>query len=60
MYKRQVLEDEDQQGLAHFLEHMLFNGTRRFPEQELIAYLESTGMEFGPDINAYTLSLIHI
>ena len=49
-----VLEEEDQQGLAHFLEHMLFNGTLRFPEQELIAYLESTGMEFGPDINAYT------
>ena len=49
-----MLEEEDQQGLAHFLEHMLFNGTRRFPEQDLIAYLESTGMEFGPDINAYT------
>ena len=49
-----VLEEDDQQGLAHFLEHMLFNGTRRFPEQDLIAYLESTGMEFGPDINAYT------
>jgi zinc protease len=49
-----ILEDEDQRGLAHFLEHMLFNGTRRFPGQELIAFLESTGMEFGPDVNAFT------
>ncbi len=49
-----LLEDEDQKGLAHFLEHMLFNGTRRFPENELIDVLESFGMEFGPDINAYT------
>jgi zinc protease len=47
-------EDEDQLGLAHFLEHMLFNGTERFPEQELIDYLETIGIEFGPDINAYT------
>ena len=49
-----VLEDEDQRGLAHFLEHMLFNGTERFPANELIDVLESFGMEFGPDINAYT------
>ncbi len=47
-------EDDDQLGLAHFLEHMLFNGTARFPEQELVDYLETVGMEFGPDINAYT------
>jgi zinc protease len=49
-----VLEDEDQRGLAHFVEHMAFNGTARFEKQELIDYLESIGMRFGPDINAYT------
>ena len=49
-----ILEDEDQLGLAHFLEHMLFNGTERFEEQELINFLERTGMRFGPDVNAYT------
>ncbi|MDT0630366.1 M16 family metallopeptidase [Rubrivirga litoralis] len=49
-----VLEDEDQRGLAHLLEHMAFNGTEAFPEQELVRYLESTGMQFGPDVNAYT------
>ncbi len=49
-----VLEDDDQRGLAHLLEHMAFNGTERFPEQELVRYLESTGMRFGPDVNAYT------
>ncbi|HEX9654224.1 MAG TPA: pitrilysin family protein, partial [bacterium] len=49
-----VLEDDDQQGLAHFLEHMAFNGTRNFAKQEIVDYLESIGMRFGPDINAYT------
>ena len=49
-----VLEEEDQRGLAHLLEHMAFNGTESFPEQELVRYLESTGMRFGPDVNAYT------
>lgn len=49
-----VVEDEDQQGLAHFVEHMAFNGTRNFAEQELVEYLESIGMRFGPDLNAYT------
>jgi zinc protease len=49
-----VLEGDDQKGLAHFLEHMLFNGTDNFPGQELIDYLESIGMRFGPDVNAYT------
>ena len=49
-----VLEDEDQRGLAHFVEHMLFNGTRRFPKQSLIAFLQRIGMDIGPDINAYT------
>ncbi|HEX9731594.1 MAG TPA: insulinase family protein [Thermoanaerobaculia bacterium] len=47
-------EDEDQRGLAHFVEHMAFNGTRRFEKQEIVDYLESIGMRFGPDINAYT------
>ena len=47
-------EDDDQQGLAHFCEHMSFNGTKNFPKHELIRYFESIGMEFGPEINAYT------
>lgn len=49
-----VLEDEDQRGLAHFVEHMAFNGTRSFEKQELVDYLERVGMRFGPEINAYT------
>ncbi|MFN8288800.1 MAG: insulinase family protein [Chitinophagaceae bacterium] len=49
-----VLEDEDQLGLAHFMEHMNFNGTRRFPKNELVSYLQSIGVEFGADLNAYT------
>ena len=49
-----VQEDEDQRGLAHFLEHMAFNGTKRFPETALVTYLESIGMRFGADLNAFT------
>jgi zinc protease len=49
-----ALEDEDQRGLAHFVEHMGFNGTRRFPKQALIDALERTGVQFGPDLNAST------
>jgi zinc protease len=49
-----VLEDDDQRGLAHLVEHMAFNGTRHFAKQELVAYLESIGMRFGPDVNAST------
>jgi zinc protease len=49
-----ILEDQDQRGLAHFVEHMAFNGTRNFPKQELVNYLERIGMRFGPDLNAYT------
>ena len=49
-----VLEDEDQRGLAHFTEHMMFNGTKDFPKNDLIDALEAMGMKFGPDINAYT------
>ncbi len=47
-------EDDDQQGLAHFLEHMAFNGTKSFPKNELIAKLEGLGVEFGPHLNAST------
>ncbi len=49
-----IEEDDGQQGLAHFVEHMAFNGTRHFKKQELINYLESIGMRFGPELNAYT------
>ena len=49
-----ILEDEDQKGLAHFVEHMAFNGTENFEKSELVDYLESVGTRFGPDLNAYT------
>ena len=49
-----VHEDEDQRGLAHFAEHMAFNGTERFAKQEIVEYLESIGNIFGPDVNAQT------
>ncbi|NNC92717.1 MAG: insulinase family protein, partial [Acidimicrobiia bacterium] len=49
-----ALEDDDQRGVAHYLEHMMFNGTESFPANELIRVLERFGSEFGPDINAYT------
>ena len=49
-----ILEDDDQRGLAHFVEHMAFNGTKNFPKHELISFIESLGMRFGADINAYT------
>jgi zinc protease len=49
-----ILEDDDQRGLAHFVEHMAFNGTKNFPKHELISFIESLGMRFGPDINAFT------
>lgn len=49
-----VLEDEKQLGLAHFVEHMAFNGTKNFRKHELVDYLESIGMRFGADLNAYT------
>lgn len=47
-------EDEDQRGLAHFIEHMAFNGSANFKKNELVDYLESVGTRFGPDLNAYT------
>jgi len=49
-----ILEDEDQQGLAHFTEHMAFNGSTHFKRNELVSYLQSTGVKFGADLNAYT------
>lgn len=49
-----ILENDDQQGLAHFTEHMNFNGTKTFPHNELIDFLQKTGVKFGADINAYT------
>ncbi|MFI8379413.1 M16 family metallopeptidase [Leeuwenhoekiella sp. NPDC079379] len=49
-----ILEDEDQRGLAHFVEHMAFNGTTSFQKNELIDYLQSIGVEFGADLNAHT------
>jgi len=49
-----ILEDEDQRGLAHFMEHMSFNGTKNFPKNELVNYLQKSGVRFGADLNAYT------
>ncbi|MDE6453730.1 MAG: insulinase family protein, partial [Muribaculaceae bacterium] len=49
-----VLEEDNQRGLAHFLEHMCFNGTENFPGNTLIDWLESVGVKFGYNLNAYT------
>ncbi|HTQ64830.1 MAG TPA: insulinase family protein [Puia sp.] len=49
-----VLEDKDQQGLAHMMEHMNFNGSTHFPKNDLVSYLQSIGVQFGADLNAYT------
>ncbi|MCK5742844.1 MAG: insulinase family protein [Chlorobi bacterium] len=49
-----VDEEDNQAGLAHFTEHMAFNGTKNFPKNELVSFLESTGMKFGADVNAST------
>ncbi|AQG81440.1 M16 family metallopeptidase [Spirosoma montaniterrae] len=49
-----VLETDEQQGLAHFMEHMAFNGTKNFPKNELVNFLQSAGVRFGADLNAYT------
>ena len=43
-----IVEEDDQQGLAHLLEHMAFNGTKHFPKQDTVNFLESLGMRFGP------------
>ncbi|MBY0574346.1 MAG: insulinase family protein [Undibacterium sp.] len=49
-----VMEDDDQQGLAHFTEHMAFNGSQHFKKNELVSFLEGIGVKFGADLNAYT------
>ena len=49
-----ILEEDNQRGLAHFLEHMCFNGTEHFPGNSLRTYLESVGVKFGANLNAYT------
>lgn len=49
-----ILEEDNQRGLAHFLEHMCFNGTKHFPGKSMINYLESIGVKFGANLNAYT------
>ena len=49
-----VLENEDQRGLAHMVEHMAFRGTKKFAGNQISSYLESVGMRYGPDINAFT------
>ncbi len=49
-----VLEDDDQRGLAHFVEHMAFNGTEHFPGQEVVRFIQALGMRFGAHVNART------
>ncbi|MBL1408240.1 insulinase family protein [Sphingobacterium sp. C459-1T] len=49
-----ILEEENELGLAHFLEHMAFNGTKHYPKNELVSYLQKMGVKFGADLNAYT------
>ncbi|MEG1586698.1 MAG: insulinase family protein [Bacteroidales bacterium] len=49
-----VLEEDSQRGLAHFLEHMAFNGTKNFPGKSMLNYLEKNGVKFGTNVNAYT------
>ena len=49
-----VLEDDDQRGLAHMVEHMSFNGTLHFPGQNIVGFLQALGMRFGAHINAHT------
>ena len=49
-----ILENDDQQGLAHFLEHMAFNGTKNYPGKELLNYMEHNGVKFGENVNAWT------
>ena len=49
-----IQEEENQRGLAHFLEHMAFNGSENYPGDKLLEYMRSIGVEFGRDLNAYT------
>ncbi|MBP5451621.1 MAG: insulinase family protein, partial [Treponema sp.] len=48
------MEDDDQKGVAHFVEHLCFNGTEHFKKSAIVDYFESIGMKYGPEINAYT------
>ncbi|HEX6223463.1 MAG TPA: insulinase family protein, partial [Chryseolinea sp.] len=49
-----ILEDDDQRGLAHFTEHMAFNGSKNFQKNDLVSFLQTIGVKFGADLNAYT------
>ncbi len=49
-----IVEDDDQQGLAHMAEHMAFNGTKNFKKNEIVSFLQDIGVGFGSDLNAYT------
>lgn len=49
-----ILEDDNQRGLAHFCEHMAFNGTKHFQKNDLVSFLQSIGVQFGADLNAST------
>lgn len=49
-----ILEEDNERGLAHFVEHMAFNGTKNYPKHALVDYLQKTGVKFGADLNAYT------
>ncbi len=49
-----ILEDEDQLGAAHFIEHMSFNGSKKFPKNDMVSYLQSVGVRLGGDLNAST------
>lgn len=49
-----IVEDDDQQGLAHMAEHMAFNGTKNFKKNDIVSFLQDIGVEFGSDLNAYT------
>lgn len=49
-----IMEDDDQQGLAHMAEHMAFNGTKNFKKNDIVSFLQGIGVEFGGDLNAYT------
>lgn len=49
-----VMEEDDQKGVAHFVEHLAFNGTKNFEKSAIVDYFEKIGMSFGPEVNAYT------
>ena len=49
-----VLEDENQRGLAHMVEHMAFNGSKNFPGQRIVSFMQAIGMRFGAHVNAHT------